>query len=60
VEEYQRKGREDAEREAASVHAGNLVDTPDGPGIALEEREGGFLVKLEADIPPREAGRIRQ
>ncbi len=55
-EEYRRKGREDAAREAASIHAGDLVDTPDGPGMAIEERAGGFLVKLEADLPSERLG----
>jgi hypothetical protein len=55
-EEYRRKGREDAEREAASIHERDLVDTPNGPGIAVEEREGGVLVKLEADLPPEGPG----
>ncbi len=55
-EEYRRKGREDAAREAASINAGDLVDSPDGPGIAIEEQEGGFLVKLEADLPSERLG----
>jgi hypothetical protein len=57
-EQYRKRGQEDAEHEAARIHVGDRVDTPDGPGYAIEEEMGGFLIKLEADLPPKLSGTI--
>ncbi len=47
-ERYRRAGKEHATLESPRIRVGDRVATPGGTGWAVEERLGGFLVKLEA------------
>lgn len=46
--EYRRAGREHIDPDVVAIRVGDQVTTPGGSGFAVEERLGGFLVKLEA------------
>jgi hypothetical protein len=50
-EEYRHAGKEHLAQGAAQLRVGDRVATPGGTGWAVEERLGGFLVKLEAGPP---------
>ena len=47
-ERYRRAGREHVVLESPRIRVGDRVATPGGTGWAVEERLGGYLVKLEA------------
>ena len=46
--EYRRAGKEHVEPGTIGIRVGDRIATPGGTGFAVEERLGGFLVKLEA------------
>ena len=50
-EEYRRSGKEYVGQESTKIRVGDRVATPGGTGWAVEERLGGYLVKLEAGPP---------
>jgi hypothetical protein len=47
-DEYRHAGKEHVAHEVDRIRVGDRVATPGGTGWAVEERLGGFLVKLEA------------
>jgi hypothetical protein len=51
-EHYQRAGREHVPLQSPRIRVGDRVATPGGAGWAVEEKMGGYLVKLEASPPP--------
>ena len=51
-ERYRRAGKEHVALESPRIRVGDRVVTPGGTGWAVEERLGGYLVKLEASPPP--------
>ena len=46
--EYRRAGKEHVDPDVVAIRVGDRLATPGGSGFAVEERLGGFLVKLEA------------
>jgi hypothetical protein len=50
-ERYRRAGKEHLALESPRIRVGDRVATPGGTGWAVEERLGGYLVKLEASPP---------
>jgi hypothetical protein len=57
-EEYRRAGKEHVARETSRIRVGDRVATPGGTGWAVEERLGGFLVKLEATPPSSDGSTV--
>jgi hypothetical protein len=53
-ESYRRAGKEHVARQSPGIRVGDRVATPGGTGWAVEERQGGYLVKLEASPPTSE------
>jgi len=51
-ERYRRAGKEHLTLESPRIRVGDRVATPGGTGWAVEERLGGFLIKLEAGPQP--------
>jgi hypothetical protein len=49
--EFRGAGREHVDPDVVAIRVGDRVATPGGTGFAVEERLGGFLVKLEAAPP---------
>jgi len=45
---YRRAGREHVAHDEDRIRVGDRVATPGGTGWAVEERQGGYLIKLEA------------
>jgi hypothetical protein len=51
-ERYRRAGKEHVALESPRIRVGDRVATPGGTGWAVEEKLGGYLVKLEAGPTP--------
>lgn len=54
-ERYRRAGKEHLALESPRIRVGDRIETPGGTGWAVEERLGGYLVKLEASPAPSDA-----
>ena len=57
-EEYRRSGKEYVGQESTKIRVGDRVATPGGTGWAVEERLGGYLVKLEAGPQPSDVATV--
>ena len=55
---YRHAGREHVAHNEDRIRVGDRVATPGGTGWAVEERQGGYLVKLEAGPPPSDDATI--
>lgn len=51
-ERYRRAGKEHVPLQSPRIMVGDRAAAPGGTGWAVEERLGGYLVKLEAGPPP--------
>jgi hypothetical protein len=57
-ERYRRAGKEHVTLESPRIRVGDRIATPGGTGWAVEERLGGFLVKLEAGPQPSDVATV--
>ena len=57
-ERYRRAGKEHVSLESPRIRVGDRVATPGGTGWAVEERVGGYLVKLEAGPEPSDVATV--
>jgi hypothetical protein len=55
---YRRAGREHVTHDEDRIRVGDRVATPGGTGWAVEERQGGYLVKLEAGPRPSDESTV--